>query len=158
MKPSGEFVRSLTTSATSVKVASDWLRSKGYEVRVSELRVRPDTSQIADYQDDGDLRVLVAGKWEVVEVKEIVFAPLRELARDPSRTIIIDNATSFERTKPHGYVLIDRAGTIGIVKTSDRAAWKWNSEYIGPDRQIKTVIRVPMSKVRLWPRAGAAAP
>jgi hypothetical protein len=149
-KPDGEFLRSLTESQGSVQVAADWLRSLGYEVRVTPLRVRPDASQITAYQDDGDLSVCIAGNWEIVEVKEIVFAPLRELARDPSRTIIIDNAASFERNNPHGYVLIDRAGTIGVVKTSGRQAWKWSTEYIGPDRQTKTVIRVPMSEVRLW--------
>lgn len=96
-KPDGEFLRSLTESQGSVQVAADWLRSLGYEVRVTPLRVRPDASQITAYQDDGDLSVCIAGNWEIVEVKEIVFAPLRELARDPSRTIIIDNAASFER-------------------------------------------------------------
>ncbi len=88
-------------------------------------------------------------------MKEILFAPLLELARTPSRTIIIDNAQSFARTNPHGYILVDRARTIGVVKTDTQEGWVWSSEYIGPDRQTKTVIRVPMAKVRIWSSDGS---
>ena len=149
-KPDDEFLRSLSGSQGAVKVAADWLRARGYEVRVPELRVRPAQSQAPAYLDNGDLHVSIDGTWKVVEVKEIMFCPLRELARTPGRTIIIDNASSFARTNPHGYVLVDRDRTIGVVRSESQGEWSWVSEYIGPDRQVKAVIRVPMRLVRLF--------
>lgn len=100
-KQDPHFVENLIASQPAVEKAAGWLSKFGYEVRVPELRVRPDVSQIAQYSDSGDIHIV-----QKVEVKQRVDMLFTDRSEFRYRTIIVDTCSSFDRKRPKLYVYI----------------------------------------------------
>lgn len=114
------FVNELVESQKAVDVTAAWLRRLGFSVKVPDLRIRADTTQRYDFQDQGDLFYR-----ERLEVKRrsLDFTSADDY---PYPSVIIDECYKWDRAhpKPAAYIILNQARThAAVVKRSTFRQW-----------------------------------
>jgi len=100
-KQDPHFVDDLRNSQPAVEKAAGWLAGLGYAVNIPEMRVRPDSYQISQWADSGDIHIV-----QSVEVKQRVDMTFMDRSEFRYETIIVDTCRAFDRKRPKPYVYI----------------------------------------------------
>ena len=107
-----DFVKDLLKSDLATFLVAQKLRLKGHTVTLPPIKIRPDTSQIREYADSGDL--LVGDK--IVEVKQRPDLEFNSLEEFPYSTLIVDVKHHYDNltTKPSHYIICN-SGLNGAI-------------------------------------------
>jgi hypothetical protein len=115
------FLDDLRESREAVSVVARWLSGKGYPVVIRPTFERPDSSQMSEYADDGDLEII-----QTIEVKRRKTMTFSSKADFPYPTLIVDTCSAYDRKrpKPYAYVILNREmDTAFVVMGSDAGRW-----------------------------------
>jgi hypothetical protein len=143
------FIQDLMNSDLSTWIVARNLRLNGYSVTLPPIRIRPNTTEIREYADNGDL--VVNGC--VIEVKhrpDLVFNGLSEF---PYGSVIIDVKHHFDslEVKPKYYVICNSTLS-GAIIVSLRTCEKWttSTRWDNKRKRMRTFYLVATEKCHFW--------
>ena len=143
------FLADLKKSDEVVYLIARNLRLNGFSVTLPPINIRPDTSQMAAYQDEGDL--LVSNS--IIEVKQRPDLCFTSLSEFPYDTIIVDVVHHWESMsrKPSYYVICnsDLSGAI-IVNGKTKDKWTVSTRWDGKRNRERTFYLIDIGMCKYW--------
>jgi hypothetical protein len=149
VKTDAEFITALHQSQDAVDKVAGFLKGRGAEVSVPELKVRPDFTQRFAYQDDGDIHIT-----QRVEVKrkQLDFTCADDF---PFATVMTDAAykiNSIPWGHLHSYFVLNRAMThAALVLNHTRPQWVEETVYDSKERERRTYLACPKELAHFFP-------
>jgi len=108
-----DFQRARDASEGAVFKAAQWLqRDKNVTVRITPQKPMPDSGNVADRRDDGDIIAYVERIVEVKEKPKIFFTCREDF---PFDTIMVSNVDSADRHVVHMWIIVSGNGTHAAV-------------------------------------------
>jgi len=143
------FIQDLMNSDLSTWIVARNLRLNGYSVTLPPIRIRPDTTEIREYGDTGDLMV----NGNIIEVKhrpDLAFGCLEDF---PYGSVIIDVAHHYDgmEIKPKYYVICNSilSGAI-IVSGKTKERWTTSTRWDNKRKRMRTFYLVGTEMCNFW--------
>jgi hypothetical protein len=143
------FIQDLLNSDLSTWIVARNLRLNGYSVTLPPIRIRPDTTEIREYADTGDL--IVNGS--IIEVKHRPDLAFNGLSEFPYGSVIIDVKHHFNslEVKPKYYVICNStlSGAI-IVSNKTFGKWETSTRWDNKRKRMRTFYLVSRELCNFW--------
>lgn len=116
-----KFLKHLDESVMAVEVAAEWLKCRGYDVKINKIKKAPSHSEWKKYADNGDLWISLR-----VEVKRLSVNFTCKADWPFGKHFIVCAKHSFDNAhpKPYGFIYLNTAMThLAIVMSYQKNDW-----------------------------------
>lgn len=129
MKTHNQYVKNFIESESTVTLAFDYLKSRGYDVEFEPHTITPDSESRFKHFDDGDLKITINGESYRVEVKHIRidFTSIEDF---PFDSVIIDEVYKINKHHTYplwAYMIFNKAST-GFIFVPVTTKMFWYSQ------------------------------
>jgi hypothetical protein len=120
------FLNELKKGYSYQLVVGEYLRDRGFNVEVDELKIRGDVSEINNYTDGGDIKIHLSRRTIIVEVKSRN-VKFESVGGFPYDTIFVDRVNTWkrkEKDKPHAIIIISQINNnMFVIPVSSEPNW-----------------------------------